>query len=121
MMVLRAPLVLRTAHGPQLFDARTLLRFDAEDKYARATTTDGRRIVVLHPLSDLEERLCCGERIGDLLFARTHRSCIVALHHVSGMDKLRNLVFDEHPAAPLSKRAWQELADLLGSLRHRRP
>lgn len=111
------PLILRTAHGPCFFNARTLLRIDAEDKYARITTTDGQHTVVLHPLSDLEERLCCGQRIGDLLFARTHRSCIVALHHVQAVDHERNLVLDEKIVAPMSKRAWPEITQLLGTLR----
>lgn len=113
------PLILRTAHGPFLFNARTLLRIDAEDKYARITTTDGNSTVVLHPLSDLEERLCCGQRIGDMLFARTHRGCIAALHHVQAVDQDKNLVLDDQVSAPMSKRAWPELVQLLGTLRNR--
>ncbi len=115
---MRFPLLLRTAHGPQVFDARTLLRIDAEDKYARVTCLAGPNTVVLHALSDLEERLRCGKRIGDLLFARTHRSCIVALHHVHGLDRDRNLVLIEGLSAPLSKRAWPMLDKLLGTLQN---
>lgn len=113
----RCPLILRTAHGHELFNANTLLRIDAEDKYARVTTISGERIVILHPLSEMEERLCCGHRIGDLFFARTHRSCIVALHHVQAVDRERNLVLGERSIAPMSKRTWPKLAQLLGTLR----
>ena len=110
----RFPLILRTAHGYEFFNARQILRIDAEDKYARITTDDGARTVVLHPLSDLQERLCCGQRVAGMLFLRTHRSCIVAMHHVQGVDADWALRLNDAQRAPVGREAWRAMLKALG-------
>ena len=64
-MAPRFPLILKSAFGPVFIPLNSILRIDAEDKYSRLHYTNGDSMVLLHSLSDLEERLCCGQRIGD--------------------------------------------------------
>lgn len=110
------PLILRTTHGYQFVPGPTILCIEAEDKYARIAFMDGRSQVVLHALSDLEQRLCCGQRIGTFLFLRTHRTCITAMHHAQALEGRRTVKFGNDLNAPLSKRVWPELLRLMGSL-----
>ena len=111
----RFPLLLKSAYGPALIKVDTILRIDAEDKYSRLHTTNGDSMVLLHGLADLEERLCCGQRIGERVFLRTHRSCIVALHHADGLEGRQGVLLKGRPA-PISRSAWGQLLHLLGSI-----
>lgn len=111
----RFPLILKSAYGPIFITLNSILRIDAEDKYSRLHYINGDSVVLLHGLSDLEERLCCGQRIGDRVFLRTHRSCIVALHHADSLAGRDRVVLRGKPA-PISRSAWSRLRDLLGSV-----
>ena len=113
----RLPLILKDAQGWWLTDVRTILRFDAEDKYARLTLVDGSAKVVFHSLADLEERLACGTRIGEFLFMRTHRSCIAAMHHGLAIGEKRHLVMVGGQQVPLGRRAWLHIRSVLGTIR----
>lgn len=108
------PIALKTAHGWSLLDLRAILCARAEDKYARLTLTDGSTLVVLHPLSDLEQRFGCGARNGDLLFLRPFRSCIVAMHHASRFHGKGEVELRNGERLPIGKRAWPTLIDVLG-------
>jgi len=114
-MAPRFPLLLKSAFGPVFIPLNTILRIDAEDKYSRLHFTNGDSMVLLHGLSDLEERLCCGQRIGDRVFLRTHRSCIVALHHADALQGRDQVMLNGRPA-PISRSAWGQLLHLLGSI-----
>ncbi|HQV40302.1 MAG: LytTR family transcriptional regulator DNA-binding domain-containing protein [Flavobacteriales bacterium] len=116
MSTLRYPLILRDRNGHQLFDARSILFIQAEDKFARITCTDGTETVVFHALKDLEVRLACGSRVGDLFFLRTHRSCIAALHHAVALHGRSGVNFREGVSLPIGKRIWQQMAELLGQI-----
>lgn len=111
----RFPLILKSAYGPVFIALNTILRIDAEDKYSRLHYTSGDTVVLLHSLSDLEERLACGQRIGALVFLRTHRSCIVAMHHADALVK-RDQVILKGQVAPISRSVWDGLFQLLGSI-----
>jgi DNA-binding LytR/AlgR family response regulator len=77
----RLLIALSVARGWQLIDVRSIVAVIAEDKYACLVHTDGTRRTVFHTLMDLEERLECGRRNGELLFFRIHRGHIAAMHH----------------------------------------
>ncbi|MBK9146196.1 MAG: LytTR family transcriptional regulator [Flavobacteriales bacterium] len=111
----RFPLILKSAYGPVFIELDSILRIDAEDKYSRLHYTNGSNAVLMHSLSDLEVRLACGQRIADRVFMRTHRSCIVALHHAKGL-KGRDRVLLNGQAAPVSRSAWASLIGVLGSV-----
>lgn len=111
----RFPLILKSTYGPVFIPLNNIVRIDAEDKYSRLHYTNGESMVLLHSLSDLEERLCCGQRIGDRVFLRTHRSCIVALHHADALQGRDQVVLNGQQA-PISRSAWGQLLHLLGSI-----
>jgi len=111
----RFPLVLKSASGWDFIPLNAILRIDAEDKYARLTYTDGTSIVLLHSLADLEERLACGHRIGEWIFLRTHRSCIVAMHYADGLEGRKQMKLGAH-RVPVSRSAWTRILDVLGSV-----
>lgn len=113
------PILLRTAQGWSLVDLRFILCAHAEDKYARLQLTDGGTLVVLHPLSDLEERLSCGERHGDLVFLRSNRSCIVAMHHAVRFHGKAAVELANGEQLPVGRRAWPGIVQVLASVRHR--
>ena len=111
----RFPLILKSAYGPVFIKLDSILHINAEDKHSRLHFKQGKSMVLLHSLNDLEERLCCGQRIGDRVFLRTHRSCIVALHHADGLDGRDQVVLNVQ-AAPISRTMWSSLLHLLGSI-----
>ncbi len=110
------PLISKSRIGWILIPAGEILRIVAEDKYARLTFTNGRTELLFHSLNDIERRLACGIRIGELLFLRTHRSCIVAMHHATGLDG-RERVLLQDQSAPISRGAWPVLLRMLGAIR----
>jgi DNA-binding LytR/AlgR family response regulator len=111
------PLLLKDTHGWFLLDPRTIASFSAEDKFARLHFSDGTDKVVFHSLNDLEDRLGCGQRMGDLVFIRTHRSCIAAFHNARAIRTKDNIELSHGGVVRLSKRVWPELIDVLGTVR----
>lgn len=110
------PLILKSTIGHILIHADSIVRVVAEDKYARLTYTNGRTELLFHSLSDIERRLACGTRVGELLFVRTHRSCIAAMHHATGLEG-RERVLLQGQSAPISRENWPMLLRLLGTVR----
>ena len=114
----RFPLILKDAYGWSLVDPQGIVRFDAEDKYARVVLEDGSNKVVFHSLADLEERLACGMRVCEMLFVRTHRKHIVAMHHAQHLHSRRGITMSDGTAVPLSKRSLPGIIALLSKLWH---
>ena len=110
------PLVLKSTHGWVFIPAGDILYLTAEDKYARLTCLNGSTLVLFHSLADLEVRLACGTRIGDLLFVRTHRSCIAAMHHARVLPPKGGIELASGQVLPLSRGARTELLRIMGSL-----
>ena len=113
----RLLVLLKAARGYHLVDVRTILFAKAEDKYSRMTFTDGSQRVVFHTLVELEGILCCGERVGELLFLRIHRGHIVALHHATALVGTREFLLCDGTRFPVSKRASPDLLRTAGSVR----
>ena len=111
------PLILRTVDGSCLINVRSIQHIVAEDKYARLIHTDGTEQVVFHSLQDLVERLACGERFGDLMFMRTHRSSIVAMHHATADQGKQSLELASGALLPIGRRSFVTLLDVLGRIR----
>jgi DNA-binding LytR/AlgR family response regulator len=107
--------MLKSTSGWVFITVGDILHLTAEDKYARLTSTDGTSIVLLHSLADLEERLACGHRIGEWIFLRTHRSCIVAMHYADGLEGRKQVKLGAH-WVPVSRSAWTRILDVLGSV-----
>lgn len=110
------PLILKSTIGWILIPAGSILRVTSEDKYVRLSYTNGRTELLFHSLSDIERRLACGTRVSELLFVRTHRSCIVAMHHATGLEG-RERVLLQDQSAPISREIWPMLLRLLGTVR----
>lgn len=110
-------MILKTTHGWIFFPAGDILHLGAEDKYARLTRTNGTTEVLFHSLADLEERLCCGKRIGDLLFVRTHRKCIVAMHHAKALPQKGGIQLSDGTLLPISRGLRAELLRVMGTVR----
>lgn len=110
------PLILKSTHGWVFIPAGDILYLTAEDKYARLTCTDGTSTMLFHSLAELEERLACGNRIGELLFVRTHRSCIAAMHHAKALPAKGGLELSSGTVLPLGRGVRAELLHLMGSV-----
>lgn len=110
------PLILKTTIGWIFIPVCDILHIAAEDKYARLTYTNGQSIMLFHSLADLEERLACGTRIGELLFIRTHRSCIAAMHHAKALPTKGGIELSTGAVLPLGRGVRAELLHLLGSV-----
>jgi DNA-binding LytR/AlgR family response regulator len=110
------PLILKSSMGWIFIPVGDILHLTAEDKYARLTYTNGQSIMLFHSLSDMEERLACGTRFGELLFVRTHRSCIAAMHHAKALPQKGGVELSSGALLPLGRAARAELLRLLGSV-----
>lgn len=110
------PLILKSTDGWIFIPAGDILHLSAEDKYARLTYLDGKSTMLFHSLADLEDRLACGTRIGDLLFVRTHRSCIAAIHHAKAFPAQGGLELSSGTVLPLGRGVRAELLHLMGSV-----
>lgn len=110
------PLILKSSIGWTFISVGDILHIKAEDKYARLTYTNGQSIMLFHSLADLEERMACGTRIGELLFVRTHRSCIAAMHHAKALPAKGGIELSTGAVLPLGRGVRAELLRLLGSV-----
>jgi len=70
---------------------------------------DGTNKAVFHILTELEKILCCGRRLGALFFARTHKSCKVALHHAVDVDRATGVLLWNAVRIPISRSEWAGL------------
>jgi DNA-binding LytR/AlgR family response regulator len=112
----RLLIALSVARGWQLIDVRSIVAVVAEDKYACLVHTDGTRRPVFHTLVDMEGRLECGRRKGELLFFRIHRGHIAAMHHA--LDLIPNeITMISGLRLPVSRHRSAELYGVLASIR----
>lgn len=111
------PLTLKGTHGWVFIPVSDILYLTAEDKYARLTYLNGSSAVLFHSLADLEQRLACGTRIGDLLFVRTHRSCIAAMHHAKALPTKGGVEVAGGTVLPLARGVRADLLHRMGSVR----
>ena len=112
----RLIILLKAARGYHLVDVRTILFAQAEDKYSRVTFIDSSRKGVFHTLTELEAVLGCGRRNGDLLFLRSHRGCIVAVHHATELIGTREFLVCDGTRLPVSKGEWPTLLEVIASV-----
>lgn len=110
------PLILKSTYGWIFIPVGDILHISAEDKYARLAYVNGSTVVLFHSLADLERRLACGKRIGELLFVRTHRSCIAAMHHAKALPPKGGVELSSGTVIPLGRTARSVLLELMGSV-----
>lgn len=110
------PLLLNSSTGWIFIPTVDILHIKAEDKYARLTRTDGSSLMLFHSLADLERRLACGKRIGEMLFVRTHRCCIAAMHHAKALPPKSGLLLADGSELPLGRGIRADLFRLMGSV-----
>lgn len=113
----RFNILLKAARGHQVVDVRSIAFVEADDRYCRAVLTDGSHRQLFHTLTDMERILCSGERLGDLLFLRTHRSFIVAFHHVVALDGRVGLKLIGGFVAPVSRQLRAGIMAVAGAVR----
>lgn len=113
----RLNILLKAARGHQVIDVRRVLLIEADERYCRAVLTDGSYRQLFHTLSEMERILRAGERLGDLLFLRTHRSYIVAFHHVIATDGPYNWKLQGNITVPVSRQLRADMLTVAGSVR----
>jgi DNA-binding LytR/AlgR family response regulator len=112
----RLLIMLKAARGYHVVDVRMILSIEADTRYAVLRLLDGRGLAVFHTLSVLEEWLQCGERYGDLLFLRIHRSHIVAFHHTDRIEG-KHIVSHSGTHFPVSRQYWPTIRKVAVSIR----
>lgn len=115
----RNNILLKAARGYQVIDVRTIVLIEADERYCRATLLNDTTRPVFHTLAEMERFLCVGERLGELLFLRTHRSTIAAFHHAVGYDRRRGMQLIGGLVAPISREQRAAILSIAGAVRHR--
>jgi len=105
----RFVVLLKAARGYHVVDVRAILYVRAETRYSRIVFTDASEKVVFHSMRALEILLGCGKRIGELWFVRSHKSCIVALHHALELDRESGVLLRNKDRLPISRGEWAGL------------
>ena len=95
--------MLKSACGYCFIPVRKILYFEANDKYARLFTIDGKETTVFHSLKELEKRLNCGDYIGSMIFFRIHRQYIAALHYATRWPERSKLMLNGDTELPVSR------------------
>lgn len=117
MPIPRLQILLKAAKGHHVVDVRAILHAEADARFCRVFFTDGTDKAVFHTLTELEEVLCCGERIGDLLFLRVHKSHLVAFHHAVAVGTDRRIVLNGGHSLSIGRQYWASLLTLGMSVR----
>jgi len=108
----RFVILLKAARGFYLVDVRTILYAQADARYSRITFTDGSAKPVFHTLAELETILRCGERMGDLVFVRVHKSHMIAFHHAISVGTDRRILLSGEHCLPIGRQYWSALVVL---------
>lgn len=104
----RLLIVLKAARGHQVVDVRKILFAKAEDRFCRMHFIDGTEKPVFHTLAELEAILNCGVRMGDLLFARLHKSHIVSSHFLASIEPNKTVVLCTGHQLPIGRQYWSD-------------
>ncbi len=112
----RLIVLMKAARGYHVVDVRTVLYAQADSRFCRISFTDGTEKTVFHTHTELDGLLCCGERMGELLFLRVHRGFIVALHQVIELDRMTGALLVNSERIPISKGEWKRVISAGGSL-----
>lgn len=102
----RLVILLKAAKGYHVVDVRMILYAEADSRYSRIHFADGTEKAVFHTLSELEPILRCGERIGDLLFVRSQKSYLAAIHHATAIDRSSGILFNDRHRVPIGREYW---------------
>jgi DNA-binding LytR/AlgR family response regulator len=105
----RLVVLLKAARGYHVVDVRTILFAQAEERFCCMHFTDGTKKPVFHTLTELEGMLRCGERMGDLLFLRVHKSHIVAFHHATSVETDRSITLFNGTHLPIGRQYWTQV------------
>ena len=105
----RFVILLKAAKGYYVVDVRTISYVRAETRYSRIVFTDASEKVVFHTMKALEILLGGGKRVGELWFVRSHKSCIVALHHALELDRESGVLLRNNVRLPISRGEWAGL------------
>lgn len=106
-------ILLKSIRGFVFQPLDEILFFKSTDKYSEMYLANGSMVIVFNGLGELEVRLNCGERKGAILFYRTHRQYIAAIHHASNWPEMQRLQFDGLGSIPVSRSRAQELKRIL--------
>ncbi len=102
-------ILLKAARGHHLVDVRTILYAEAEERFSCMHFTDGTKKPVFHTLTQLEMILRCGERLGDMLFLRVHKSHLIAFHHTSSVERDRSITLLIGTHLPIGRQYWAQV------------
>lgn len=102
----RFVVLLKAARGYHVVDVRTILYVRAETRFSRMYFIDGNDKAVFHALTEIEDVLCCGKRVGELLFLRSQKSYIVALHHATSIDRSSGILFGDGYHVRIGREYW---------------
>jgi DNA-binding LytR/AlgR family response regulator len=97
-------IMFKSATGHFFYTLYESLFIQADDKYAKMTMTGGReKVCVFHSLKEIEEKLTCGRYIGPMIFFRTHRQYITAMHHAQCWKENNLIILESDHEIPVGK------------------
>jgi DNA-binding LytR/AlgR family response regulator len=105
----RLIVLMKAARGYHVVDVRTVLYAQADSRFCRISFTDGTEKAVFHTLTEMEGILCCGERMGDLLFVRVHKSHIIGFHHLTSLGTDRSVMLAHGERLSVGRQYWNGL------------
>lgn len=112
-MILRHKILLKSTKGYSFQPVDEIMYFKACDKYAEMHCADESVTIVFHSLSELEVKLCCGERVGPFLFFRVHRQYIAALHFANDWKSADCIEMENGLDVPVSREKVKPLRECL--------
>ena len=97
-------IMLKSATGHRFFSLNDILFFEADDKYAQLSLYNSdKKIAVFHSLKDIETKLNCGNYLGPLIFFRTHRQYIAALHRAQSWGENNVILLENDFEIPVGR------------------
>lgn len=97
-------IMLKSASGHRFFSLNDILFFEADDKYALLSMTGSDKLIrVFHSLKDIEVKLKCGNYLGPMIFFRTHRQYIAAMHYAQYWNENNAIILENDHKIPVGK------------------
>ncbi|TVR40619.1 MAG: hypothetical protein EA392_03515 [Cryomorphaceae bacterium] len=102
-MIQSPKILLKTTKGYTFQPLNEILFFKSCDKYAEMHLLNQGVTMVFHSLSELEEKLCCGAKVGLYCYFRCHRQYIAALHFAAHWKESNGIEMENGTIIPVSR------------------
>ncbi len=115
-MIQSPKILLKTTKGYIFQPLNEIMFFKSCDKYAEVHLINQSVATVFHSLSELEEKLCCGAKVGFYCFFRCHRQYIGAIHFAAYWKESNGIELENGAIIPVSRERVKPLRKLLHSI-----